>query len=146
MSRTKENGVTIRNRIFGNDRRTSLHHLGIALALFVAIFGAYYLMSFFNSYLIPFGPATFVVIVGIGLIASVLSAYWNNGLVVSFLLAISAPLSLVTAVDVLELAAPRAPYLVLASWAIAFGLGIGICGYLLGVVAAWLEQREERGR
>lgn len=139
MSSSTEDSVTIRNRIFGKNRKVSLQHLGIALVLFVVIFGVHYLMQFFNYYPVPIGPSATVVIIGIGLVASALIAYWNNGLAVSIFLAISPPLSLVTAMDVLELTYPRAPYWMLASGAIGIGLVVGVGGYLLGVVAARTE-------
>lgn len=139
MSHSREDGVTIRNRLFGKNRKASLQHLGIALVLFVVIFGVHYLMRLFSYYPIPIAPSTAVVIVSLGLVASALTAYRNNGLIVSILLAISPPLSLVTAMEILELTYPRAPYWILVSGAVTIGVATGVGGYLLGVSAARLE-------
>lgn len=136
MSHSKKDSVTIRNRLFGKDRKSSLYHLGMVLVLFVVIFGVHFVQRFLNYYLIPIGPSTAIIIVGIGLVASTLAAYWNDGLVVSLLLSISPPLALVTAMEFLELTYPRAPYWMLASVAIGIGLVVGVGGYFLGVVAS----------
>lgn len=136
MPHSKKDSLTIRNRLFGKNRKSSLYHLVVALVLFVVIFGVHFVQHLLNYYLIPIGPSTAIIIVGIGLVASTLGAYRNDGLGASLLLSISPPLALVTAIEVLELTYPRAPYWMLASVAIGIGLAVGVVGYLLGVVAS----------
>lgn len=139
MSQSNKDSISVQDRFLGTDRRTSLRYLGISLVIFVVIFGIHLFMHFFNLYLVPIGPSTAVIIVGIGLLASALAAYWNNGLIISIFLSISPLLSLVTAVEFLELTYPRAPFWMLANTAIAIGFAVGVLGYLLGIVVAWAE-------
>lgn len=127
--------------LLGRDRTTTFRHLGAALGLFVAVFVLYFSMNFFQYYVVPFGPSTVVLVVGVGLISSVINAYWNNGVFVSVALAVTPPVALVTAVEVFELAAPRYPFLKLVGFAAAVGLPVGVCGYLLGVFAAFAKRR-----
>lgn len=131
---------TARKYLLGYDSKTAIRYLGIALGVFAFTFGIHLLMSTINYSPIPIGPSTAVVFVGIGFVAAILNAYWNNGLVISFALAISPPLALVTAVEVLELTYPRAPFWLLASWAIGVGIIVGGVGYLLGLTGAQTQR------
>lgn len=134
---------TARKYLVGNDGKTAIRYLGIAVGVFAFILGSHLLMSFLNYSPIPIGPPTAVVLIGVGFVAAILNAYWNNGVVISLALAISPPLALVTAVEVLELTSPRAPHWLLASWAIGIGVLVGGVGYLLGLAGAQTETANE---
>lgn len=136
---------TAREYLLGDDSKTAIRYLGIALGVFAFIIGVHLLMGFLNYYPMPVGPLTAVVLIGVGFVAAILNAYWNNGVLISLALAISPPLALVTAVEVLELTYPRAPYWLLASGAISVGVLVGSVGYLLGLVGAQTETVDDSG-
>lgn len=119
---------TARIYLLGDDSKTATRYLGIAWGIFAFIIGVHLVMSSIDYYPIPIGPPTAVVLIGVSFVAAILNAYWNNGMVISFALAISPPLALVTALEVLELTYPRAPFWLLASGAIGAGFLSGASG------------------